>query len=364
MNSVLEQLSVQNQHTWLRLGRMHEASGSAAAAQCAYESGLRFNAYSSVLLRASASCSRSLERYPAAIELYRRLLRLHSNDGSVWTALAHCHLLANDNDRAYEAYQKALLLDAADDPWLWYGVAILYARSGSHEYAEAAFLALLAMAPSFCRAPDVYLRLAAIYTLELSYQNALGCLVHLLDSPPPPLAVHDVLLLTARLHEQHRHHHRACTVYEHILQLVPTHTTALQQLGWIHSHRDTALYDHPKALAYLEQSFGTVRTDAFTWYLMGRVHMDHNSFSEAYECYQKAVYPPANTVPLMAKMQPTGAQSACSTTQSANTRMHSTLTPGLSSSTLPSARCGTLPLTKVQSSNAVRDLPKPDPGCH
>ena len=80
----------------------------------------------------------------------------------------HCHLMQDDLQKAYAAYQQALYLlpnpkvracvlsvasmfadicpsETQKDPKLWYGIGILYDRYGSLDHAEEAFSSVLRM---------------------------------------------------------------------------------------------------------------------------------------------------------------------------------------------------------------------------
>lgn len=60
---------------------------------------------------------------------YQQLLNMDPDNGVLWTSLGHCHLLDENFQGAYNAYQKALnLLPDVKDPQLWFGIGLLYEK--------------------------------------------------------------------------------------------------------------------------------------------------------------------------------------------------------------------------------------------
>jgi len=73
----------------------------------AYEAALWHNPFSAGAFAGQAGLHKEKEQYSKTVEAYTRSLQLDSNNGRVWSELGHCHLLMDDMQKAYTAYQQA-----------------------------------------------------------------------------------------------------------------------------------------------------------------------------------------------------------------------------------------------------------------
>ena len=77
---------------------------------------------------------------PQAVEFLQRVLNVEPNDGDAWGWLGYCYLMVDDVPKAFTAYQQALyLMPSPQDPYLWYGLGILYERYNSYDQADEYF---------------------------------------------------------------------------------------------------------------------------------------------------------------------------------------------------------------------------------
>jgi cytochrome c-type biogenesis protein CcmH/NrfG len=76
--------------------------------------------------------------------------------------------------------------------------------------------------------------------------------------------------------------------YERVLQINPSHSKVLQQLGWLY-HHNPSWGDQQLAISYLMRSIEADQNDGQTWYLLGRCYMGQQQFQKAYDAYQRAV---------------------------------------------------------------------------
>ena len=82
--------------------------------------------------------------YSGACQNYEKIIRTDEENGKAWAALGHCYLLKGEFQKCFTAYQRALCtMQDNRDPQLWYGIALLYTKFESYEYAEPAFQAVL-----------------------------------------------------------------------------------------------------------------------------------------------------------------------------------------------------------------------------
>jgi len=88
-------------------GNLANMMGSGKALS-AYEAALKVNPYSVVALAGLAAIYKEKEQFPKAVEYYSKSLQIDPNNGQVWREIGHCHLMLDDMQKAYAAYQQAL----------------------------------------------------------------------------------------------------------------------------------------------------------------------------------------------------------------------------------------------------------------
>lgn len=74
----------------------------------AYEQALRHNVYSTQTLNAISTILRTKEKYPEAMEFLKNIIKMEPANGDAWGNLGHCHLMMDNLQDAYTAYQQAL----------------------------------------------------------------------------------------------------------------------------------------------------------------------------------------------------------------------------------------------------------------
>ena len=73
-----------------------------------YKSALKHNTSSVNALFRIASLYRNQDQLERAVKYFKRVVTIQDNNGEVWSALGHCHLMMEDLHEAYYAYQQAL----------------------------------------------------------------------------------------------------------------------------------------------------------------------------------------------------------------------------------------------------------------
>jgi general transcriptional corepressor CYC8 len=272
----------------------------------AYEQALRHNMYSTQTLNAISTILRTKEKYPEAMEYLKNIIKMEPANGDAWGNLGHCHLMMDNLQDAYTAYQQALYylpdpkvcppkVDAhggcwrrTQEPKLWYGIGILYDRYGSLEHAEEAFSQVMRMQPDFEKANEIYFRLGIIYKQQSKFQQSLEVRIASLKSSAswyvssassissPILhvpwtrrifgfksvmftsnrkmyvsATHAPILSNALQFES------AKAAYKRVLERDPRHAKVLQQLGWLHHQQSNSYSSQEQAIEYLEKSVGS-----------------------------------------------------------------------------------------------------------
>ncbi|KAH3766266.1 general transcriptional repressor [Pelomyxa schiedti] len=300
--SLNTKLVAANEQTWLKLGTMNEALGETDRAMECYENVLKHNPRNTKALAYIAFIFRQREQYPKAAEYFQRILNIDITNGEIWGALGHVHLLQDELQKAYSAYQQALYhLDNPKDPNLWYGIGILYERFGSNDHAEEAFMAVLKMDPDFEKASEIHYRLGMLYKQQPSkLSQALESFQQVCTKPPHPLSKVDIWTHIGNVYELQKEYELAKDSYEHALKENPTSPKQTQQLmillGWLNhyafSKTDDAIDLLTKAT---QQDLNDPQSAGQAFYLLGRCHMAQMKYRKAYQAYQQAVYQDAKS---------------------------------------------------------------------
>lgn len=248
---------------------MAETIGDSDRALHAYESALRHNPYSAPALTQIAAQYRSREQFQKAIEILQRLLNVDQGNGETWGALGHSYLMLDDIPKAFGAYQQALQF-TPQEARIWFGLGVLYDRTGQWENAEEALSKVLKFDPKFDKANEVYFRLGLLHRMTGKYEQSLQCFKYILSFPPQPLAEIDVLFQIGCVHELQKDFSAAKDVYEKVLKEIPTDVKVLQQLGWLYKQQG----DFETGIQYLEKAKAAAdEKDHRTHYLLGRIYM-------------------------------------------------------------------------------------------
>lgn len=88
------------------------------------------------LFREAATMYRERGEFPLAAEFLRRVVWKDPRDVASWAWLGYSYLMMDDVHNSRIAYQQTLYLSPdIDDPYVWYGLGLLYERSQHHEAA-------------------------------------------------------------------------------------------------------------------------------------------------------------------------------------------------------------------------------------
>ncbi|TQW03091.1 transcriptional corepressor Cyc8 [Cordyceps javanica] len=287
--SASAQIQQLNEQVWLQIGSFSEILRTPDEALQAYERALIANPQSITALNAIGMLLKGREAFDKALEFFRTIVDMDRNNGEAWGNLGHCFLMTENLQKAYDAYQQALVnLRDPKDPMLWYGIGILYDRYGSYDYAEEAFSQVMQIQPDFEKANEIYFRLGIIYKQQQKYPQSLEA-----SSSHALRGSHLTFYIwfqIGHVHEQQKDFDNAKAAYQRVLDHSPTHAKVLQQLGWLHHQQSNSYEYQDRAIQYLEKSVNADNTDAQSWYLLGRCYMSQQKYPKAYEAYQQAVY--------------------------------------------------------------------------
>ncbi|KAI9208662.1 uncharacterized protein BJ171DRAFT_557776 [Polychytrium aggregatum] len=282
-----------NEQTWFQIGRLSETLNDIDRAVVAFENVLRYNPQNSTALIRCAVACKSREHYTKAVDYFSKYLKdFDQQNGEHWGSLAHCHLMLDELQKAYNSYQRALyFLPNPKDPQLWYGIGILYDRYGSYEYAEEAFTSVISMDPKFEKASEIYFRLGIIYKQQQKYSQSLECFRYVLSSPPKPLVETDIWFQIGLVYEQQKEFLPARDAYERVLKENPNHAKVLQQMGWLYHQPGTSFCNQDAAIQFINRSleFSDNQDAAQSHYLLGRCFMAQQRYSNAYHAFQQAI---------------------------------------------------------------------------
>jgi glucose repression mediator protein len=285
------QINAMNETVWLHIGSLAEVLRVPEEAMHAYEKALQANPQSIQAMNSIGLLLKGREVFDKALDFFRTIVHIEPTNGEAWGNLGHCFLMVENLQKAYDAYQQALVnLRDPKDPMLWYGIGILYDRYGSYDYAEEAFSQVMHFAPDFEKANEIYFRLGIIYKQQSKYNQSLDCFKYIVNSPPGPLTQEDIWFQIGHVHEQQKDFDSAKAAYQRVLDHSPHHAKVLQQLGWLHHQQSNAYETQDRAIGYLEKSVASDNSDAQSWYLLGRCYMSQQKYPKAYEAYQQAVY--------------------------------------------------------------------------
>lgn len=275
---------------WLRIGTMQSSMNDRERALEAFERVLTVNPSNVRAMTQAGAVLAKKECYPQAVAYLQKAISADSSCGEAWAVLAHCYVMTDDLQKAYQAYQSALChLPNPRDPNLWYGIGLLYDRYGSLDNALEAFLAVLSISPNFERADEVCFCIGIIFKEQQNFDEALKYFnkVVVAANPPPPLTRADGWYQIGHVNELKRDIPAALQMYKHALAENPKHPKTLQNFGWLeHQHNNNS----PEAIRLLKMSTELDASDGQTWYLLGRVYMALREFRQAYDAYQQAVY--------------------------------------------------------------------------
>ncbi|KAJ2388353.1 glucose repression mediator protein, partial [Coemansia sp. RSA 2559] len=292
-----QKLSSMTEDVWMQIGSISEFMNEPDRALSAYDSALRHNPYSQTALTQIANIYRSREDFEKAVEYFQRIVNIDATNGETWGAIGNCYLMLGELPKAYQAYQHAIMhLQNPKEPKLWYGIGILYDRYGSYDHAEEAFDAVMSMDPNFEKATEIFFRLGIIHKCQGKYSQSLECFNRILSDPPKPLTETDIWFQIGNVHELNADYMLARDAYERVLRDNPQHGKVLQQLGALYFRPNTSLTNVDAAVQLLTRAIeiDKDKTEAHTWYLLGRCYMAQQQYNKAYEAYQQAVYRDGN----------------------------------------------------------------------
>ena len=111
--------------------------------------------------RRAAAMYRKRSEFPQAIEFFQRVVHKKPRDASAWAWLGYCSLMVDNVEQAFVAYQQAMYLEPPqDEPYVWYGLGLLYERSNCDEEAVQYLSQSLEMGQPFDRQADCAFRCA------------------------------------------------------------------------------------------------------------------------------------------------------------------------------------------------------------
>lgn len=213
-------------------------------------------------------------------------MNVDSQNSDAWSALAFCFLMQDDIQKAFSAYQQALFFAPnSKDPYLWYGLGILYERHGSDDQAEEFFVSAIKCDHTFEKTAEIVYRLAVIFKNKKNFVRSLECFDSIVHRPPKPLTESDICFQIGALHVAEGDLEAAQQKFDEIMAQNPRHVKTLQQLSW----SQFCAGDVDGALERISACIDVDSSDSASWYILGRCHVALRNSNKAYEAYQQAV---------------------------------------------------------------------------
>lgn len=285
-----------NEQTWLSIGRLalslatSSSSGTSLEqverAKASFEQALKNNPHSISATLHLANFHKQRESFMNAIEFYQRLINMDSHNSDAWSSLAYCYLMQDDIQKAFSAYQQALYYAPnSKDPYLWYGLGILYERHGSDDQAEEFFISALRCEHSFEKASEIFYRLGVIFKNKKAFDKSLESFQYILKRAPKPLTEFDIRFQIGLLFEGQNDHISAREVFGSILNECPRHIRTIQYCAWNEFNSGNLETATNRISACVEID----NNDPISWYILGRCHVAQRNFEKAREAYQQAI---------------------------------------------------------------------------
>ena len=263
-------VSQMNEQSWLSIGRLSLNLLDSERAKIAFEQALKCNPNSLTALQNLAHFFKQRENFVAAIEYYQRILSIDAQNSDVLSSLAYCFLMQDDIQKAFSAYQQALYYAPnSKDPYLWYGLGILYERHGSDSQAEDFFISALRCDPNFEKKTEILYRLAVIYKNKKDFDKSLECFEFILNTPPRPLTVSDIRFQLGLLYEYKGDFSRSREMFSTILAENPKHIRTIQHGVW----KEFNSGNIETVLSRITSCIEMDDSDPISWYILGRCYV-------------------------------------------------------------------------------------------
>eukprot|EP00177_Eucheuma_denticulatum_P005207 GFKZ01009488.1.p1 GENE.GFKZ01009488.1~~GFKZ01009488.1.p1 ORF type:complete len:1336 (+),score=158.89 GFKZ01009488.1:562-4569(+) len=285
--AVVRQISERKQAIWLLIGTLNEAMNDPNRALEAYETCLTHNGSNVEGLMKAGILHMKKESLRTSIAYLDRAVRLDPDNGSAWGALAYSYVMAEDFDKAYQAYYTAFAkMPEQRDPSFWFGVGILYDRIGMLDHGLSAYNAVLNLSPSYDRMDEVLYSIGLIHKEKGDHELAYQYMAKIISLNSAASAQAEACYQVGTLHDITGNLKSASEAYHNALSRNQNHIKAIQGLAWL-NHKSGN--DH-EAVEMLQRALRIDDGNAETYYLIGRIYMANNEFRVAYDNYQLAVH--------------------------------------------------------------------------
>eukprot|EP01136_Pigoraptor_vietnamica_P040866 Opistho-1_new@1168 len=209
-----------------------------------------------------------------------------------WAQLGHLHLIMNDFDNAYAAYERVIAIHRPPtEPVFWYGLGLCVFYYGWWDQVEAILKLVLRLAPGFVRKGDVHVRLGIAYRQEERLEEALeefGLSLSSIDKGfKQALSAGEVELHLAEVYEAMGKTADARAIYESLERL--EHDPAVTIARLHHGVCLTSIGLHEQAVVRLQDCVRVDSRDFRAWYNLGRAFADMSMFHEAFDAFNRAI---------------------------------------------------------------------------
>lgn len=283
----LRLISERKQAIWLLIGTLHEVMNDPNRALEAYETCLSHNSSNVQGLMKAGILHMKKDSMRSSITYLERAVGLDPDNGLAWGALAYSYVMAEDFDKAYQAYYTAFVkMPEQRDPTFWFGVGILYDRIGMLDHGLSAYNAVLNLSPTYDRMDEVLYSIGLIHKEKGNHELAYQYMAKIISLNSAASAQAEACYQVGTLHDITGNLKSASEAYHNALSRNQNHVKAIHGLAWL-NHKSG---NDQEAVEMLQRALRIDDGNAETYYLIGRIYMANNEFRVAYDNYQLAVH--------------------------------------------------------------------------
>lgn len=221
----------------------------------------------------------SKEDFVASSELFKKVLKLDSNNFEAYKNLGLCEVNLDDTTSAIEAFEKANEINPEDATVLYY-LACCKARIGAKEEAIDIFNKVLELRPDYLEA---YKSLAMIYVEFAQVDSSIEIIEQALKNPAiaPDASLYYILATSYMLKKDHEN---AIVNLKLALEINPEYLSVMNSLA--NCYMNIADYDN--ALEVLLKAYEIDNQNSLTAYNLGICYQIKEDYKKALSYFQES----------------------------------------------------------------------------
>jgi len=220
--------------------------------------------------------------------MYEKILQINEKSASAWIAKGHCLAMIDENLKALESYQNALVLapETQNDNQFWYGIGLLQQKIGYFESAEQSFKNALGLAPNSNLKGEILRNLGLLLKRRGEYMQAIRLFTQSIISGSFYIQkIVDILCDVGECFEKINDFNEAMTTYRYVVMLDEKNVVAIQALSWLLFQQDK-----PEEALNLLAKLSPLKDEKPSMiYIQARCFLKLNEYKKAYDCLQRAI---------------------------------------------------------------------------